>query len=390
MQALFQNLDIGTLLVVHQMLAIVSAVVIFAGAIHANGRFGLWFWFGSFAATAFFQLLRDYGPTSQVPGISTLMGQLGVLFNAAFIALAVKSYLGRPLSWAPIAIGSALCVTVLFFLALSGMAGSAALALTLLAAGVLTALALRDLLQAYRAEGGFALAFGTVLIALLLMRLVLRAGTAFLPFDGDGDPDLSVNAIALLAFIAALAMQGFAILMLVNDDLQKKMLALAEYDELTGLLNRRGMSNRFKRLLDWARRDGAPQINLAIIDMDHFKAINDHLGHAAGDQVLIELAKRLQELVRPNDLCVRMGGEEFAVFWTGVPADMAAAMAERIRLAISFRPFQTREGLLRCSVSIGLCRMKPEESLDDFIDRADQALYVAKEGGRNKVVVLPS
>lgn len=95
-------------------------------------------------------------------------------------------------------------------------------------------------------------------------------------------------------------------------------------------------------------------------------------------------------MVRPHDLCVRLGGEEFAVFWTGAPADMAAAMAERIRLAIGIRPFQTREGLLRCTVSIGLCRMKPEESLDDFIDRADQALYVAKEGGRNKVVVLPS
>ena len=208
--------------------------------------------------------------------------------------------------------------------------------------------------------------------------------------SADDGSALAVNSTALLIFIAALVMQGFAILMLVNDDLQKKMLALAEYDELTGLLNRRGMANRFKRLLDRARRDGAPQINLAIIDMDHFKAINDRLGHAAGDQVLIELAKRLQELVRPNDLCVRMGGEEFAVFWTGVPADMAAAMAERIRLAISIRPFQTREGLLRCSVSIGLCRMKPEESLDDFIDRADQALYMAKEGGRNKVVVLPS
>ena len=381
-----QGLDIATLLVVHQMLALVSAIVILAGAVHAKGRFGLWFWFGSFAATALSQLLRDYGPNET----STLMGQFGVLLNAAFIALAVKSYLGKPLRWIPMAAAAVLSMASLWFLAQSGMADWMALALTLTAAGVLTALALNDLLQAYRIERGFALAFATILIALLLLRLVLRAGIAFLPSDEAASPDLSVNAAALLVFITGLAMQGFAILMLIHDDLQKKMLALAEYDELTGLLNRRGMANRFKRLLDRARRDGAPKINLAVIDMDHFKTINDRFGHAAGDQVLVELAKRLGTLVRPNDLCVRLGGEEFAVFWTGVHADMAAGMAERIRLAISIRPFQTREGLLRCSVSIGLCRMKPEESLDDFIDRADQALYVAKEGGRNKVVVLPT
>ena len=383
-----QGLDIATLLVVHQMLALISTVVILAGAIHAKGRFGLWFWFGSFATTAFFQLLRDNGPTSESPGTAVLMGQYGVLLNATFIALAVKSYLGKPLRWQLIS-AITLCTAVSLWLLSRFVPESAlSLALTLAVAAGLISVALSDLLQAYRHERGFALGFGTFLIALLLGRLFLRGLIAITSAD-DGAA-LAVNSTALLIFIAALVMQGFAILMLVNDDLQKKMLALAEYDELTGLLNRRGMANRFKRLLDRARRDGAPQINLAIIDMDHFKTINDRFGHAAGDQVLIELAKRLQTLVRPNDLCVRLGGEEFAVFWTGVPADMAAAMAERIRLAISIRPFQTREGLLRCTISIGLCQMKPVESLDDFNDRADQALYVAKEGGRNKVVVLPA
>ena len=383
-----QGLDIATLLVVHQMLALISTVVILAGAIHAKGRFGLWFWFGSFAATALFQLLRDNGPTSEIPGTAVLMGQYGVLLNAAFIALAVKSYLGKPLRWQLIGGITLSTAGLLWLLSRSLPENPLSLALTLVVAAALTAVALSDLLQTYRRERGFALGFGTFLVALLLGRLLLRGLIAIT--SADNGAALAVNSTALLIFIAALVMQGFAILMLVNDDLQKKMLALAEYDELTGLLNRRGMANRFKRLLDRARRDGAPQINLAIIDMDHFKAINDRFGHAAGDQVLVELAKRLAALVRPNDLCVRLGGEEFAVFWTGVPADMAAAMAERIRLAISIRPFQTREGLLRCSVSIGLCRMKPEESLDDFIDRADQALYVAKEGGRNKVVVLPT
>ena len=384
----FQDLDINTLLVVHQMLALISTVVILAGAIHAKGRFGLWFWFGSFAATAVFQLLRDNGPTSEISATATLMGQYGVLLNATFIVLAVKSYLGKPLRWKLISAITLCTAGSLWMLSRSAPESALSLGLTLAVAAGLTAVALSDLLQAYRRERGFALGFGTFLIALLLGRLLLR-GLIAVTADANG-PTLAVNSTALLMFIAALVMQGFAILLLINDDLQKKMLALAEFDELTGLLNRRGMANRFKRLLDRARHDGPTQINLAVIDMDHFKTINDRFGHAAGDQVLVELARRLEALVRPHDLCVRLGGEEFAVFWTGAPADMAAAVAERIRLAIGIRPFQTREGLLRCTVSIGLCRMKPEESLDDFIDRADQALYVAKEGGRNKVVVLPS
>ncbi|WP_297799138.1 GGDEF domain-containing protein [Arenimonas sp. GDDSR-1] len=386
MGAQLQDLDITTLLVVHQMLALISTVVILAGAIHAKGRFGLWFWFGSFAATAGFQLLRDYGPTSETPSTAALMGQYGVLLNAAFILLAVKSYLGRPLHWRLIGAVTSLTAAMLWILSRSVPEYALPLALTLAVAAGLTAVALSDLLHAYRRERGFALGFGTFLIALLLGRLLLRGMIAIFP-TGDG-PVLAVNSTALLVFIAALVMQGFAILLLINDDLQKKMMALAEFDELTGLLNRRGMANRFKRLHQRALRDGTPEINLAVIDIDHFKTINDRFGHAVGDQVLTEMARRLESLVRPHDLCVRLGGEEFAMFWNGAPADMAAAMAERIRLAIGIRPFETREGLLRCTVSIGLSRMRPDENLEDFLDRADQALYVAKQGGRNKVVAL--
>lgn len=386
MWANLQDLDVGTLLVVHQMLAIVSTLVILAGAIHAKGRFGLWFWFGSFAATAGFQLLRDYGPTSLEPGTSNLMGQLGVLLNASFILLAVKAYLGRPLKWPLIGAVTVLTAGMLGLLSRIQPADALSLVLTLVVAAGLIAAALSELLKAYRRERGFALGFGTFLVALLLGRLLLR-GLIAASSAGSG-MTLAVNSTALLIFIASLVMQGFAILLLINDDLQKKMMTLAEFDELTGLLNRRGMANRFKRLYQRALREGTPEVNLAAIDIDHFKTINDRFGHAVGDQVLSEMARRLESLVRPQDLCVRLGGEEFAVFWNGAPADMAAAMAERVRLAIGIRPFETREGLLRCTVSIGLARMRPGENLDDFIDRADQALYVAKQGGRNKVVAL--
>ena len=134
MMAHILDLDIGTLLVVHQMLAIVSTLVILAGAIHARGRFGLWFWFGSFVATAGVQLLRDYGPTSMNPGTSMLMGQLGVLVNAAFILLAVNAYLGRPLRWRLIGTISGLAAGVLWLLSRTFPLVGTSVAFTLLIA----------------------------------------------------------------------------------------------------------------------------------------------------------------------------------------------------------------------------------------------------------------
>ena len=215
-----QGLDIATLLVVHQMLALILAVVILAGAIHTKGRFGLWFWFGSFATTAFFQLLWDNGPISESPVTAVLMGQYGVLLNVTFIALAVKSYLGKPLRWKLIG-GIALSTAgTLLLLSRFVLESTLSLPLTLAVAAGLISVTLSNLLQAYRRERGFALGFSTFIIALLLGRLLLRGLIAISSTD-DGAA-LAVNSTALLIFIAALVMQGFAILMLINDNLQKK------------------------------------------------------------------------------------------------------------------------------------------------------------------------
>jgi two-component system, cell cycle response regulator len=160
---------------------------------------------------------------------------------------------------------------------------------------------------------------------------------------------------------------------------------LAYRDELTDLPNRRGASRQIEVLISRARRHGH-QLALLIADADRFKAVNDAHGHATGDLVLREIALRLRERVRGEDLVARWGGEEFVVALPETTAEDAAAVAESVRTAIGAEPITAATGALRVTVSIGVAPWGGEE-LDELVARADRALYAAKAGGRDQVVV---
>lgn len=151
----------------------------------------------------------------------------------------------------------------------------------------------------------------------------------------------------------------------------------ATTDPLTGAFNRYYLRQR----LDELCRSSPKPLHLLMIDADHFKAINDNQGHLTGDRVLIELARRLQLALRPTDILARYGGEEFCVVLPDIDDVIAISIAERLRKAISD---QEMEGL-PVTVSVGLSRRQPDESISSLIDRADRALYKAKEEGRNRV-----
>jgi two-component system cell cycle response regulator len=164
---------------------------------------------------------------------------------------------------------------------------------------------------------------------------------------------------------------------------------LAYRDELTELPNRRGASRQIDVLLSRARRHGH-QLALLIIDADRFKVVNDRHGHAVGDIVLRELAARLRERVRREDVVGRWGGEEFVVALPETTPDGAAAVAESLREAIALTPIESGEGLrLEVTVSIGVAAWTGQE-LQDLVDRADRALYAAKAAGRDRVVLEPT
>jgi two-component system, cell cycle response regulator len=164
-------------------------------------------------------------------------------------------------------------------------------------------------------------------------------------------------------------------------------LELAVTDALTGLFNRRYLEKHAKALADQARATGSP-LSTLVLDIDHFKSVNDTHGHAAGDSVLCEFAERLRCNTRGVDLACRLGGEEFVVVMPDTPLWRARQIAERLRSCVAGEPFRIDAATqVTVTVSVGLAALEaPCESLDALVGRADQALYAAKREGRNRVV----
>ncbi|GMU54839.1 MAG: hypothetical protein AMXMBFR33_39850 [Candidatus Xenobia bacterium] len=170
-------------------------------------------------------------------------------------------------------------------------------------------------------------------------------------------------------------------------DLFQDMYRSANLDGLTGVLNRRSFMSRLSEELSAARRHRT-EYSLALLDVDHFKKVNDQHGHPAGDAVLVELAHRLKETLRAEDLVGRYGGEEFVVLLRQVPFASAEATAERVRKVVEATPFTLPDGtLLPVTTSIGLSPLLIEQEPGATLEAADQALYQAKRAGRNRVVV---
>ena len=157
-------------------------------------------------------------------------------------------------------------------------------------------------------------------------------------------------------------------------------------DPLTGCLNRRAVIERFEAELHRAQRDGRP-LGVGVLDIDHFKHVNDAHGHAAGDAVLRELARRLSAGTRANDAFGRTGGEEFVLLWPGAPPAETRVAAERIRSRIAQEPFSTPTGPLAVTISLGVTTSAGDELVEAALARADAALYAAKSSGRNRVVL---
>ena len=165
-------------------------------------------------------------------------------------------------------------------------------------------------------------------------------------------------------------------------------LELAVTDPLTGLHNRRYMFGQLEALAQRANKGGAPVAAL-LLDIDHFKKINDSFGHDVGDEVLREFAVRLASNVRAIDLTCRYGGEEFVAIMPDTTVEDAGRIAERIRRYIGGSPFRVAQGaeLLTVTISIGVAVLIGDNDTPEaLLKRADEALYEAKAAGRNRVI----
>jgi len=202
-----------------------------------------------------------------------------------------------------------------------------------------------------------------------------------------------LNVAWLTLGILVLPALSIGMVLLAHDRMAERLERLANQDELTGALTRRAFLAQAGALLE-AARGAAQRVTLAIVDIDHFKSINDRYGHAAGDRVLAQFGRIVKGGVRASDVFGRLGGEEFALFFVDVAREEAVARLDELRvLALSVRcsadasTFEHEEGGHGgLTFSAGVDELREEDTLAALMARADTALYVAKARGRDRVV----
>ncbi|MGZ5199152.1 MAG: diguanylate cyclase [Telluria sp.] len=234
----------------------------------------------------------------------------------------------------------------------------------------------------FTSVAAFALAFGHAVRALVSLGQALHISTS-----------LDAQTWNMIFFsLGTLAMPALTLgaVMMANADIIARTTYAADHDYLTGAWSRRAFFDLAERERARAARSGG-ELSLLLFDVDHFKQINDTHGHAVGDHVLVDIVRTTGQVIRQVDYCARVGGEEFAVLLPDAGVGTAVAVAERLREALDRTmrmPGTQRE--IAYSVSIGVARHEPGETITALLCRADRALYLAKAAGRNTCVCAPA
>jgi diguanylate cyclase (GGDEF)-like protein len=208
--------------------------------------------------------------------------------------------------------------------------------------------------------------------------------SAFLPWGANGMLDsiwLAILSTEALLFTISIA---FMLLAMAKERAEQRHKSAAMLDELTGIANRRGFFGECENLRK--SRLAGSQTAVLLIDLDNFKAINDRFGHALGDAVIRRFSKTISALIRPSDLFGRVGGEEFALVIRDVGRERAGAIAERMRTAFAGNATDVDGKPVHATVSIGIAICESRSfDIVTLLSEADEALYRAKNGGRNRV-----
>ncbi|MEE2026083.1 sensor domain-containing diguanylate cyclase [Alkalimonas mucilaginosa] len=202
------------------------------------------------------------------------------------------------------------------------------------------------------------------------------------PTPVDPKDELSLTTSELLKFHTQLSKTLMADLEHSNQQLEK----LSVTDTLTGLYNRKMLDQVLERAFQSYQRNAEPFVVL-LLDIDHFKAVNDTYGHLAGDQVLAAVSQCLRQRIRPNDVLGRWGGEEFLLICPKTTASEAQPLAERLRTAVQSTTTDVQEHAIQVTISIGGAAMQSNLGIDDVLTLADRQLYAAKAAGRNRCMI---
>ena len=366
------------------LLVLVTAVL--STVWHFNRNIpGLRLWALSFLCASLFcstLLVRNH-----MPEVLSVVLVQGVSALAAYLCwLGGRAYMGRPAlahRYAGAAIVALLAASVYFSVVvphagarflLSGVFASGCFLLTAhtLARGGFRRVPMRYLLAGVMGVHG-----AWVLVRPLLFRLAAQPDATLLE---------QFPQWVLLEATLALVLMAFGVLMLTHEFTTSALRHLAEVDPLTSVFNRRAFLMLLDKGLGHAQRRRAP-LAVLVVDLDHFKKINDTWGHQCGDDALRHFVQLAQQCLRREDVMGRQGGEEFAIFLPSTDGTAAAKVAERLRAQVQAQPLEIDRRSMRLAVSIGVTLSTGDESAEAVMQRADEAMYLAKKRGRNRVEV---
>lgn len=385
------TLDLPTLVLVLILVSLTLALSVLYVAWTARAQDGLatWGWglvLYTMSYPAF--LLRMAGwPTLSV--LTTNVLTAGAL---ALHVLALERFQRRRgpavpvwLIWAPVLAAELATLLLLHQHQFRAVVISSLLALV---AGVLVWQAWRPGPAGVRERGRLLLVAGSGLLAGLMLARVGFA--ALLPgWDNTMMMPPEVQMMTYFMTVAILLLNTMGFVLMQKEWAVEQQLQDASRDPLTGAANRRALNAELDRTLARATRTGQP-VALLMVDIDWFKRVNDSWGHQAGDAVLAELVRRMQDRLRQYDLLARFGGEEFVVLLPDTTLEGARAVAEDIRRAVAGEPFVVAGREIPVTVSVGVTALRPitvTGAADRLIGASDRALYAAKQGGRNRVEV---
>ncbi len=251
--------------------------------------------------------------------------------------------------------------------------------------GTMTACVLAHARLVLRDGRGFA---ARLIAVTLLLQAIVLVGRGLASFWVDGAQSsrfamTTVQTSYIASYCFSVLLLSVGVLLMASERVWEEFELLATRDALTGALTRRAVLQAGGEEFDRWRRYGQP-LSLVLLDIDHFKQVNDRYGHQAGDRVLAGAVAAMRGELRVNDRLGRYGGEEFVILLPSTDAEAARASAERVRVALAAHA--PEPGIPPCTASLGLAWAQPgDTSLDALLARADEALYRAKANGRNRV-----
>jgi diguanylate cyclase (GGDEF)-like protein len=378
---------IPTLFIVIMALSATLAIAVGIAA-RAQLREGMAYWaLGLFAHTIAYLLFAMRGQVSD--WLSVVLGN--VLLSCVFALFAEgvfqfqKRRSPRWLLWSPVVLVAILFSALLPWYLARVVVGALMFVFQSL---VVVVAVLQKRRETVGAGQYFLVAGFLVLIAMMLLQgvgVVLHREEIKSVLSSHWVPSLVFLMSSLCTVVVSLGL-----ILMAKERVEERNRRLAMRDELTGLINRRSLLEALAQQLAMARRHGQP-LALLMIDIDYFKHVNDCHGHLSGDKVLKAMAQAIAGRTRAQDLPGRLGGEEFLVILPNTTAQGAVQLAEILRQGVRTTEFQSTSGKpIAISISIGVCEqgqlLAPQ--CDDMISAADQALYLAKQNGRNRVEVF--